>query len=72
MIIMKKFSTEEFSERKDLNKIRQTPINDIKKLIENFSILDEKFINQKYQSIMEVEFNKKKLIKFLDYKNITL
>jgi len=49
-----------------------TPINDIKKLIENFSILDEKFINQKYKSIMEVEFNRKKLIKFLDSKNITI
>jgi len=59
-------------ERKDLTKIRNTPINDIKKLIENFSILDEKFINQNYKSIMEVEFNRKKLIKFLDSKNITI
>ncbi len=59
-------------ERKDLDKIRNMPINDIKKLIENFSILDEKFINQKYKSIMEVEFNRKKLIKFLGSKNITI
>tara|TARA_S200000501_G_scaffold134763_1_gene127557 strand:- start:295 stop:1371 length:1077 start_codon:yes stop_codon:yes gene_type:complete len=59
-------------ERKDLAKIKDIPIDDIKKLIENFSILDEKFINQKYKSIMEVEFNRKKLIKFLDSKNITL
>ena len=59
-------------ERKDLDKIRNTQIDDIKKLIENFSILDEKFINQKYKSIMEVEFNKRKLIKFLDSKNITI
>ncbi len=59
-------------ERKDLYKIKNTPINDIKKLIENFSILDEKFINQKYKSIMEVEFNRIKLIKFLDSKNITI
>ena len=59
-------------ERKDLDKIKNTPINDVKKLIENFSILDEKFINQKYKSIMEVEFNRKKLIKFLDTKNITI
>ena len=55
-------------ERKDLDKIRNTPINDIKKLIENFSILDEKFINQKYKSIMEVEFNRKKLINFVEQK----
>ena len=59
-------------EKKDLDKIKNTPINDVKKLIENFSILDEKFINQKYKSIMEVEFNRKKLIKFLDTKNITI
>ena len=59
-------------ERKDLDKIRNTQIDDIKKLIESFSILDEKFVNEKYKSIMEVEFNKKKLIKFLDSKNITL
>ncbi len=59
-------------ERKDLDKIKNTTINDIKKLIEKFSILDEKFINQKYKSIMEVEFNRKKLIKFLDSKNITI
>ena len=59
-------------ERKDLNRIRNTPIDDIKKLIENFSIIDEKFINKKYISIMEVEFNRKKVIKFLNTKNITL
>ena len=59
-------------ERKDLDKIRNTSIDDIKKLIESFSILDEKFISQKYKSIMEVEFNRKKLIKFLDSKNITI
>ena len=53
-------------ERKDLDKIRNTSIDDIKKLIESFSILDEKFVNQKYKSIIEVEFNRKKLIKFLD------
>ena len=39
-------------EEKDLNKISNTSIDDIKKLVENFSILDEKFINQKYKSIM--------------------
>ena len=59
-------------ERKDLDKIKNTTINDIKKLIENFSILDEKFINQKYKSIMEVEFNRKKLIKFFNSRNIIL
>ena len=60
-------------EEKDLKIIlSNTSIDDIKKLVENFSILDEKFINKKYKSIMEVEFNRKKLIKFLNSKNITL
>ena len=59
-------------EGKDVNKITNTPIEDIKKLVDNFSILDEKFINQKYKSIIEVEFDRKKLIKFLNSKNIIL
>ena len=59
-------------ERKDLDIINDTPIEDIKKIVENFTILNEKFINQKYENIMEVEFNRKKLIKFLNSKNITL
>ena len=59
-------------EGKDLKKINETPIEDIKKLVDNFSILDEKFINQKYKNVMEVEFNRKKLIKFLNSKNITI
>ena len=64
--------TQMILEEKDLIKVANTSIEDIKKLIDNFSILDEKFINQKYKSIMEVEFNRKKLIKFLSYKNISL
>ena len=59
-------------EAKDLNKINDTSIEDIKKLVENFSILDEKFINQKYISTMEVQFNRKKLINFFNSKNTTL
>ena len=59
-------------EEKDMNEITETSIDDIKKIVENFSILDEKFINKKYKSIMEVQFNRKKLIKFFNSKNITL
>ena len=57
---------------KDQYIIKDTSIEDIKKLVENFSILDEKFIDKKYKSIMEVEFNRKKLINFFNSKNITL
>ncbi len=59
-------------EAKDLNKIDDTSIEDIKKLVESFSILDEKFINKKYITTMEVQFNRKKLTEFLNSKNITL
>ncbi len=59
-------------ERKDTDKVVDAPIEDIKKLIENFSIIDEKFMNQKYKSVMEVEFNRKKLIKFLNTNNIII
>ena len=59
-------------EEKDLNKIQSTTIDDIKKLVDSFSILDEKFIDQKYKTIIEVEFDRQKLIKFLSSKNITL
>ncbi len=59
-------------EEKDQYIITDTSIDNIKKLVENFSILDEKFVNKKYKSLMEVEFNRKKLIKFLNSKNITL
>ncbi len=59
-------------EEKDQYIIKDTSIEDIKKLVENFTILDEKFINKKYKNIMEVEFNRKKLINFLSEKNITI
>ena len=57
-------------EKKDFKKIKDTSIEDVKKLIDNFSILDEKFISQKYNSVMEVQFNRKKIIKFFNSKNI--
>ena len=59
-------------EQKDQYKIMDTNIDDIKKLVESFSILDEKFVNKQYKNKMEVEFNRKKLIMFLNSKNITL
>ena len=64
--------TQMILEEKDLNKISDTPIDDIKKLVENFSIKDEKFINRKYKSVMDVQFNRAKLIKFLNSKNIVI
>ena len=39
-------------------------------LIESFSIIDEKFIDNKYISKFDVEFNKKLLFNYLEEKNI--
>ncbi len=44
--------------------------NEIKSMIETFSIKEEKFIKQTYQLILGVSFNKKKVFDFLEKKNI--
>ena len=45
-------------------------LKNIYSLVESFSIVDEKFIDNKYISKFEVEFNKKELFNFLAKKNI--
>tara|TARA_B100001175_G_C19408866_1_gene590065 strand:- start:113 stop:1090 length:978 start_codon:yes stop_codon:yes gene_type:complete len=45
-------------------------IKTIYSLIESFSIVDEKFIDNKYTSKFEVEFSKNQLFKYLEKKNI--
>ncbi len=47
-----------------------TNLKNIYGLVESFSIVDEKFIDNKYISKFEVEFNKKELFNFLAKKNI--
>ena len=42
----------------------------IKTLIESFSIVDEKFIDNKYIAKFEVNFDKKEVLNFLERKNI--
>ena len=55
---------------KDLNKTKDIKINKIKSMIETFSIKEEKFINKAYNLNLGVSFNKKKIFKYLDSKNI--
>ena len=57
-------------EKKDRSKIEEATIKEIKYLVDNFSIVDEKFINNEYQSEFEVQFNRKKILKFVESKNI--
>ena len=58
-------------QEKDTKFFNKVNTNEIKGLIDNFSITDEKFINNQYQSTFEVEFDRNKLIKFIQSKNVS-
>ena len=53
-------------------KIQNTNIKIIKSLVESFTIIDEKFIENKYFASFEVSFNKKLVQKYLEKKNVFL
>ena len=52
------------------NKIENISIKELKAMIDSFTISDEKFINNEYFAKLETTFNKKKILKFLETKNI--
>ena len=52
----------------DQKKINQTKLNDIKGMVESFSIKEEKFINEIYYVNLGVSFNKKKVFSYLEKK----
>ncbi len=54
----------------DRDKIKNTAIKEIKGMIDSFTIGEEKFINNEYFANLETTFNKKKILKFLEKKNI--
>jgi len=54
----------------DKSKIKNISIKDIKSMIDSFTISDEKFINNEYFAKLETTFNKKKILKFLEKKNV--
>ena len=54
----------------DKNILNQFNLNQIKSFVESFSIREEKFIDDSYQSKINVDFNKKELINFLNSKEI--
>ena len=54
----------------DKNKIKTIKIKEIKSMIDSFTISDEKFINNEYFAKLETTFNKKKILNFLEKKNI--
>ena len=52
----------------DKEKIENTSLQSIKTLIDSFTMSDEKFINDEYQSKFHVNFNKKNTLFFLEKK----
>jgi hypothetical protein len=54
----------------ELKNIKQTKLNEIKGMIDTFSIKQEKFVNDIYYVNLGVTFSKKKIFNFLESKNI--
>ena len=54
----------------DRKKIKNISIKELKGMIDSFTISDEKFINNEYFANLETSFNKKKILTFLENKNI--
>ena len=54
----------------DKKKINATMLNEIKGMIESFSIKEEEFINETYFVNLGVSFNKKKVFNFLEKNGI--
>ena len=55
---------------KDLNKTKNIRLNEIKVMIDSFTIKEEKFINKIYHLNLGVTFNKKKIFSYLERINI--
>ena len=54
----------------DFKKIDKTKLNEIRSMIDSFSIKEEKFIDETYHVKLGVSFNKKKIFYYLEKKNI--
>ncbi len=55
---------------KDQIKLKNTSINQIKGMVETFSIVEEKFIDEIYYLTLNVSFNKKNIFDLLESKNV--
>jgi hypothetical protein len=54
----------------DQTKVNQITLNELKEMIETFSIKEEKFIDELYYVNLDVSFDKKKLLNYLEKKNV--
>ena len=57
-------------ENKDKSLFKEISKSEISSLINNFSITNEKFLNNNYEVDFEVKFDKKKLLSFIRSKNV--
>ena len=55
---------------KDQTKIKFAKLNEIKGMVETFTIKEEKFVDEIYYVNLGVSFNKKKVFNYLEKKNI--
>ena len=53
-------------------KLQNTDLKTIKSLVDSFTIINEKFIENKYFATFDVSFSKKLVLKFLEKKNVFL
>ena len=58
------------AQSKDQTKLKKSSINEIKSLIDTFSIIDENFIDEIYNLTLSVEFNKRSFFELLEKKNV--
>ena len=54
----------------DQKKIKKISLKEIKSMIDSFTISNERFINNEYFAKLETSYNKKKILSFLEKKNI--
>ena len=54
----------------DKKKIKRISLKEIKSMIDSFTISNERFINNEYFAKLETSYNKKKVLSFLEKKNI--
>ncbi len=54
----------------DLSKVENVKLNEIKGMIESFSIKEEKFVANRYHINLGVSFNKKNILNYLENRNI--
>ena len=69
ILAFKKFLTMTVSS-KEMYKISSFQVNEIKNLVDSFTIKDEKFINDNYNATFEVNFNKQNTFLFVEKRNI--